>query len=279
MSSPRGAAQRGATAWARAVAAAAVVAGVAACDCGGSPAPPSCARAGPDAAPRRLRATDDAGGEADARWAAARRKMVAEQLVARGIVDGRVLAAMSAVPRHLFVPPDGRAEAYGDFPLPIGLDQTISQPYVVAYMTQALEVREDARILEIGTGSGYQAAVLARLCREVYSIEVVPDLSARAASTFASLAIGNVSLRVGDGYRGWPEKAPFDGIVVTAAPPEIPQPLVDQLAVGGRMIVPVGDLYQDLVLIERTEDGVRTSKVLPVRFVPMTGEAQRRRGP
>lgn len=217
------------------------------------------------------------GVSRDKGLASARKAMVERQLAARDIADQRVLKAMSEVPRHRFVPESLWPQAYQDYPLPIGLEQTISQPYVVAFMTQALDLDGDERVLEIGTGSGYQAAVLAKLCKEVYSVEIIPDLSKRAGEVFKKLGISNVHLRVGDGYKGWPSKAPFDGIMVTAAPPKVPQPLVDQLARGGRLILPVGELYQDLVLIERTAQGLKRQKVLPVRFVPMTGEAQQRR--
>jgi protein-L-isoaspartate(D-aspartate) O-methyltransferase len=200
--------------------------------------------------------------------------MVKTQLAGRDITDPRVLSTMGKVPRHLFVAPYLRAQAYADYPLPIEHDQTISQPYIVAFMTQALQLDGSERVLEVGTGSGYQAAVLSDLCREVYSIEIIPALSEQAAKVLADIGASNVSLRVGDGYRGWPEKAPFDGIVVTAAPPSVPQPLVDQLAVGGRMIVPVGVHDQELVVIERSAQGIARREVLPVRFVPMTGEAQ-----
>lgn len=224
-----------------------------------------------------------AEAEAEAEAAAAaesfadqRRRMVEQQLAGRDITDRRVLQAMRDVPRHRFVPAAARSQAYSDYPLPIGLDQTISQPYIVAYMTQALRLDGDERVLEIGTGSGYQAAVLARLCKEVYTIEIVPELARRASDTLASLGYANVSVRVGDGYRGWPEKAPFDAIIVTASPPRIPEPLVDQLAPGGRMVVPVGEEFQDLVVLEKTAQGVTQRAVMPVRFVPMTGEVQRR---
>jgi protein-L-isoaspartate(D-aspartate) O-methyltransferase len=210
-------------------------------------------------------------------FARARKAMVDRQLAGRDITDQRVLKAMAEVPRHRFVPASLWPQAYEDYPLPIGLDQTISQPYVVAFMTQALKLEGNERVLEIGTGSGYQAAVLARLCKEVYSIEIIPDLSKRAGAAFKKLGITNVHLRVGDGYKGWPKKAPFDAIMVTAAPPTVPQPLIKQLAQEGRMILPVGELDQDLVLIERTAQGLKRHKVLPVRFVPMTGEAQQRR--
>ena len=202
--------------------------------------------------------------------------MVERQLSARDITDPRVLEVMRRVPRHRFVPEDVRPRAYDDRPLPIGYEQTISQPYVVAFMTQALRLDRDARVLEIGTGSGYQTAVLAELVRSVYSIEIVSPLAERAAATLAELEYDNVRIRQGDGYAGWPEAAPFDAIMVTAAPDHVPQPLVDQLAVGGRMIIPVGEYRQTLTVLTRTEDGVTEDAVLPVLFVPMTGEAQRR---
>ena len=202
--------------------------------------------------------------------------MVERQLSARDITDPRVLEVMRRVPRHRFVPEDIRPRAYDDRPLPIGYEQTISQPYVVAFMTQALRLDPDARVLEIGTGSGYQTAVLAELAGRVYSIEIVPPLAERAAATLAELGYDNVRIRQGDGYAGWPEAAPFDAIMVTAAPDHVPQPLVDQLAVGGRMIIPVGEYRQTLTVLTRTEDGVTEDAVLPVLFVPMTGEAQRR---
>ena len=202
--------------------------------------------------------------------------MVERQLIARDITDLRVIEVMQRVLRHRFVPEDIRAAAYDDRPLPIGYRQTISQPYVVAYMTQALQLAPGARVLEIGTGSGYQTAVLAELADTVYSIEIVPPLAARAAATLAELGYDNVRLREGDGYAGWPEAAPFDAIMVTAAPDHVPQPLVDQLAVGGRMIIPVGDYRQTLTVLTRTDDSVTEDAVLPVLFVPMTGEAERR---
>jgi protein-L-isoaspartate(D-aspartate) O-methyltransferase len=203
--------------------------------------------------------------------------MVDRQLAGRDISDRRVLAALGKVPRHRFVPAHLLSQAYADYPLPIGHEQTISQPYVVAFMSQALRLEGDERVLEIGTGSGYQAAVLGELAREVYTIEIVEPLAQRATSLLAELGYDNVHVRAGDGYRGWPEHAPFDAIMVTAAPDHVPQPLVDQLAPGGRMIIPVGAISQDLVLIERTARGVTRRQVLPVRFVPMTGEAERRR--
>lgn len=209
--------------------------------------------------------------------AVARQKMVAEQIRARGVTDPAVLAAVGAVPRHLFVPKDERRGAYEDRPLPIGFDQTISQPYIVALMTSLLDLRPGDRVLEVGTGSGYQAAVLSRVAGEVYSIEILKPLGERARRTLAGLGYRNVHLRIGDGYKGWPEAAPFDGIIVTAAAARVPEPLLRQLKVGGRLVIPVGDTYQDLkVLTKRKDGGFDHSNVLPVRFVPMTGEAQRR---
>jgi protein-L-isoaspartate(D-aspartate) O-methyltransferase len=205
-----------------------------------------------------------------------RERMVEEQIAGRGVRDPRVLAALRAVPRHEFVPPEQRGHAYEDRPLPIGAGQTISQPYIVAVMTELLELGGDERVLEIGTGSGYQAAVLGRLAREVYTIEIVPELASRAEADLRRLGFANVHVRQGDGYRGWPEQAPFDAIVVTAAPEHVPQPLVDQLAVGGRLVLPVGDVFQDLVLVTRDRLGVRQERLLGVRFVPMTGEAESR---
>ena len=215
--------------------------------------------------------------EPDRDFESARRRMLDEQIVARGVSDPRVLAALLAVPRHELVPPAERSYAYEDRPLPIGEGQTISQPYIVAVMTELLALDGSERVLEVGTGSGYQAAVLSGLVREVYTIEIVPELARRAAADLARLGYANVHVREGDGYRGWPEEAPFDAIVVTAAPDHVPEPLVAQLAVGGRMVVPVGGLLQDLVLVRREADGVRLEHGLGVRFVPMTGEAERRR--
>jgi protein-L-isoaspartate(D-aspartate) O-methyltransferase len=207
-------------------------------------------------------------------FAAARELMVDRQITARGIADERLLAAMRSVPRHELVPKEARRYAYSDHPLPIGEGQTISQPYIVAYMTEQLQLKGDERVLEIGTGSGYQAAVLAELCATVYSIEIIPALAERAKKDLERLGYDNIELRKGDGYRGWPEKAPFDAIILTAAPERIPEPLVQQLKVGGRMILPVGSHYQQLMLITRDEEGVRQSRLIPVRFVPMTGEVR-----
>ncbi|MDB4433364.1 protein-L-isoaspartate(D-aspartate) O-methyltransferase [bacterium] len=201
--------------------------------------------------------------------------MVREQIAGRGVRDSRVLAAMSKVPRHEFVPPELRGRAYQDRPLPIGHGQTISQPYVVAAMTEALELGGEERVLEIGTGSGYQAAVLGELCREVFTIEIVEALAERAKGDLERLGYENVEVRAGDGYGGWPERAPFDAIMVTAAPDHVPEALVEQLALGGRLVLPVGRYVQELMLIVRTSEGVRRERLMDVRFVPMTGEAER----
>ena len=206
-----------------------------------------------------------------------REAMVNAQIRARGVSSETVLRAMRVVPRHLFVPESVRMFAYEDRPLPIGDDQTISQPYIVALMTELARPRPGERVLEIGTGSGYQAAVLAELGTEVYTIEIVEPLAARAGVLLRELGYASVHTRVGDGYRGWPEKAPFDAIVVTAAPETIPQPFKDQLRVGGRLVIPVGSSDQELRVVTRTKDGFQEERVIPVRFVPMTGEAQRHR--
>ena len=204
-----------------------------------------------------------------------RSEMVRAQLAARDIVDPEVLDAMGRVERHRFVPPELEVRAYDDRPLPIGEEQTISQPYIVAFMTQAIGPKPDMRVLEIGTGSGYQAAILGELVAEVFTIEIVEPLGERARGLLAELGYENVHVRIGDGFRGWPEEAPFDAIVVTAAPAEIPPPLLEQLAPGGRLVIPVGEAWQELILVEKAEDGtLRRSSILPVRFVPMTGEAQ-----
>jgi len=204
-----------------------------------------------------------------------RLQMVQLQLAARDITDTKVLDAMAKVPRHRFVPTQYRNDSYYDGPLSIGLGQTISQPYIVALMTQLAHIDSTSKVLEIGTGSGYQAAVLASLVDHVYTIEIVEPLCCRAESTLTQLGYGNVSVKCGDGYRGWPEAAPFDAVVVTAAPDHVPQPLIDQLRVGGRMVIPVGAHNQDLLLITKTENGSVTKAVIPVRFVPMTGEAEK----
>lgn len=206
---------------------------------------------------------------------ALRERMVRTQLEARDVTDRRVLAAMRAVPRHEFVPEAMVPHAYADSPLPIGHGQTISQPYIVALMTQHAGLRPEGRVLEIGTGSGYQAAVLAEVAKEVYSIEIVEPLAAEAERTLRRLGYERIRLRRGDGYRGWPEAAPFDAIVVTAAPATVPPPLLEQLAPGGRLVIPVGRGVQELEVHRRTPDGIRVERIAPVRFVPMTGEAQR----
>ena len=202
--------------------------------------------------------------------------MVQQQLITRGINDGRVLAAMSKVPREEFVPAESRTASYKDGPLPIGGGQTISQPYIVAFMTEQLRPKPGDRVLEIGTGSGYQAAILAELVKEVYSVEIVEPLARNAEATLARLGYKNVHLKVGDGYKGWPEEAPFDAIIVTCAPDKVPQPLTDQLKDGGRMVIPVGERFaQELYLLEKKNGQLKESVTLPVRFVPMSGEATR----
>ena len=205
----------------------------------------------------------------------ARQQMVQEQLSGRDIRDARVLAAMREVPRHEFVPVTERDEAYEDRPLAIGHGQTISQPYIVAFMTEKLAPKATDRVLEVGTGSGYQAAVLSRLVAEVYSIEIVEPLAKRAAADLARVGITNVKVKAGDGYAGWAEAAPFDAIIVTCAPDHVPDPLVKQLKENGRMIIPVGQEggVQELYLLEKRGGDVRRTAVLPVRFVPMTGGA------
>ncbi len=203
-----------------------------------------------------------------------RNKMVDEQIAGRGLVDKAVLQAMRLVPRHEFVPAGMQDSAYADHPLSIGHDQTISQPYIVAYMTEALAVKKGHKILEIGTGSGYQAAVLAQMDANVYSIEIVEPLGVKAREVLTKLGY-KVHLKIGDGYGGWPTAAPFDGIIVTAAPKEIPAPLVDQLKEGGRLVIPVGSFFQDLKVLRKVNGKLKKEKTLPVRFVPMTGKADK----
>ena len=203
----------------------------------------------------------------------AREAMVQEQIASRGVKNAAVLAAMRKVPRHEFMPEKVRLLAYDDRPVPIGLGQTISQPYIVALMTELAAVRRGSRVLEIGTGSGYQAAVLAELGADVYSIEILAPLRDRAGEILARLGYAQVKTRVGDGYLGWPEAAPFDAIIVTAAPARVPEPLKQQLKVGGRLVLPVGRFDQELEVITRTAVGFSERNVIPVRFVPMTGKA------
>jgi protein-L-isoaspartate(D-aspartate) O-methyltransferase len=205
-----------------------------------------------------------------------RQRMVQEQLMPRGVHEQRVLAAMSKVPREEFVPQAVRAASYTDQPLPIGYGQTISQPFIVALMTEQLRPSPKDRVLEIGTGSGYQAAVLAELVAEVYSIEIVEPLAKSAEATLQRLGYKNVHVKAGDGYQGWPEFAPFDAVIVTCAPDHVPQPLTDQLKEGGRMIIPVGGPgLQELYLLEKENGQLRQRAVESVRFVPMTGEAEK----
>jgi protein-L-isoaspartate(D-aspartate) O-methyltransferase len=210
-------------------------------------------------------------------FAAQRKQMVQQQLITRGINDKRVLEAMAKVRRDEFVPSESRAASYEDGPLPIGYDQTISQPYIVAFMTEQLRPKSSDRVLEVGTGSGYQAAILAELVSDVYSIEIVEPLAKNAEATLQRLGYKNVHLQIGDGYKGWPEEGPFDAIIVTCAPDKVPQPLVDQLKDGGRMVIPVGDKFaQQLYLLEKKNGQLKQSATLPVRFVPMTSEVEKK---
>jgi len=212
--------------------------------------------------------------QSEADFAAKRKAMVDGQIAARGVRDPRVLEAMTDVPRHLFVPADIAAQAYEDYPLAIGNGQTISQPYIVALMTECLGLKGGEKVLEIGTGSGYQAAVLGRVAGRVFTIEIDAALAVRAGRTLERLGFGNVRVRPGDGFFGWPEEAPFDAIIVTAAAPEIPPALFAQLAEGGRLVIPLGDprTYQRLTVVTKRNGKARTDQVLDVRFVPMTGE-------
>ncbi len=212
-----------------------------------------------------------------AEFATHRQRMVEQQLKPRGIKDERVLAAMGKVPREEFVPADVRPSAYEDGPLPIGYDQTISQPYVVAFMTEQLRPKRSDRVLEIGSGSGYQAAILGELVAEIYTIEIVEPLAKSAEATLQRLDYNNVHIKMGDGYKGWPEEAPFDAIIVTCAPEKVPQPLVYQLKDGGRMVIPVGERFaQQLYLLEKKNGQLKESVTLPVRFVPMLRETQKK---
>lgn len=200
------------------------------------------------------------------------RRELVQQLRVEGITSQQVLDALLKVPRHKFVPESSRHLSYVNRPLPIGQEQTISQPFIVGYMTEAAEIASTEKVLEIGTGSGYQAAVLGELAKQVYSIEIIPELANRARTVLRELGYKNIEVKTGNGYAGWPEHAPFDAIVVTAAPDEVPKALVDQLAVKGKMVVPVGTDFQQMVIITRTESGVVERKTIPVAFVPMTGK-------
>ncbi len=209
-------------------------------------------------------------------FATDRARMVKFQIAMRGVINERVLTAMGKVPREQFVPENLRARSYTDRPLPIGYDQTISQPFIVAFMTEKLELKPTDRVLEIGTGSGYQAAVLGELAAEVYTIEIIAPLGQGAKATLNRLGYRNVHVKIGDGYKGWPEHAPFDAVIVTCAPEHVPRPLLEQLKDGGRIVIPVGEAgAQKLYLLEKKEGKLRQRAVLPVRFVPMTGEASR----
>ena len=216
-------------------------------------------------------AKDPLDGDSLAR---ARHEMVEKQIVARGIETPAVVAALRKVPRHEFVPIAYREESYVDSPLPIGEGQTISQPFIVALMTALVYQKPGSKILEIGTGSGYQAAVLAEMAEKVYTIEIVPELAEKSKTTLQRLGYENIEFRQGDGYLGWPEAAPFDGIIVTAAPGHVPQPLVDQLKIGANLVIPVGEGVQQLKVIAKTEEGLVEKNALAVRFVPMTGKAE-----
>jgi len=207
-------------------------------------------------------------------FTAMRNEMVKRQIIARGVKDSLVIQAMKTVPRHFFVPEGDEDAAYKDEARSIGKGQTISQPYIVAFMTEELHVKPGDRVLEIGTGSGYQAAVLSQIVDTVYSIEIIEELAENAKQLLKKLQYDNVVIKQGDGYLGWPEKAPFDAIIVTAAPPTIPPPLLEQLKTGGRMILPVGKYVQELVVVTKNESGHTMDSVLPVRFVPMTGKVQ-----
>jgi protein-L-isoaspartate(D-aspartate) O-methyltransferase len=206
----------------------------------------------------------------------ARERMVSQQLAGRDITDERVLEAFRKVPRHVFVPDSHKNSAYGDYPLPIGEGQTISQPYMVAIMTQLLGLGGDERIFEVGTGSGYQAAILGELCKEVYTVELVPSLAERAATLLDSLGYENVHVRAGDGYLGWPEQAPFEGIIITCAPEKLPDPLVEQLAIGGRLVVPIGPQghAQVLTVYTKTDTGLAAEYEGGCYFVPMRGKIE-----
>jgi protein-L-isoaspartate(D-aspartate) O-methyltransferase len=238
-----------------------------------NPVPPTSEPPADEPAPEFRPSPSSSAGEAPAQLAA-RREMVERQLVARGIKDPRVLEAMLRVPRHAFVPPYLQEEAYADYPLPIGWQQTISQPYIVALMTELAQPLPTDRALDIGTGSGYQAAILSQLVKQVYSLELHPKLAAAARQRLCGLGYANVEVQVGNGYQGWPEHAPYDLIVVAAAPPRVPSALIEQLASGGRLVLPVGESYQELTVVEKTADGqLRYTQRAPVMFVPLTDPA------
>lgn len=213
---------------------------------------------------------DDNNVYAQKRW-----EMVETQIISRGIRDSKLIRAMLKIPRHKFVPENLRDIAYGDNPLPVGIEQTISQPYIVALMTELLRLNSGEKVLEVGTGSGYQTAILAEMGCKVYTIEILEPLSEKAQQVLKSLDYEDIHYKIGDGYRGWPQFAPFDAIIVTAAPDHMPQPLIEQLNTNGRMIIPVGAQYQELLLIKKTDKGTDMKTITPVRFVPMTGEAQK----
>ncbi|MBC8323018.1 MAG: protein-L-isoaspartate(D-aspartate) O-methyltransferase [Candidatus Marinimicrobia bacterium] len=203
-------------------------------------------------------------------WEQKAKEMVDNQIKARGVSDHRVLNTMRQTPRHEFIPNDQWPYAYGDFPLPIGYEQTISQPYIVGLMTSLLKLKGNEKVLEIGTGSGYQAAVLSPLCNAVFTIEIVKELAERSAKTLKDLGYDNIHVKWGDGYQGWPNEAPFDAIIVTAAPPELPPKLFEQLKIGGRLVIPVGSIWQELWVITKLQGGIMDKEsVIPVRFVPM----------
>lgn len=212
----------------------------------------------------------------DADFAARREQMVQQQIKRRGVHDERLLNVLRLIPRHLFIPDKYRPAAYEDTPIPIGFNQTISQPYIVAFMVEMLHLEGNEKVLEIGTGSGYETAVLAQLCKSVYSIEIVPELASRSAELLQTLGYGNAHIRCGDGYAGWPEQAPFDAIIVSAAPSQIPEYLVDQLSPGGRMILPLGVFDQTLLYLYKDAEGkIHREQSLSVKFVPMTGLAEK----
>jgi protein-L-isoaspartate(D-aspartate) O-methyltransferase len=233
--------------------------------------PPATAAGAPSPAATEASAVTTAG---ESEYARARLEMVDSQIRSRGVSDPAVLAAMEAVPRHRFVPDDQVAGAYADHPLPIGYGQTISQPYIVAWMTELLKLKPGAKVLEIGTGSGYQAAVLGQMGMQVYTMEIVEELAGQATARLAEMGYGTITVRHADGYYGWPEHAPFDAIIVTCAPDHIPPALVEQLAGGGRMVLPVGPPggYQSLWLVEKAGGEIKTTEMGGVSFVPLTGE-------